>query len=292
MFLENKYHRWYDSIVSKGDDAAEYVERHHILPRSLKGSNERSNIIQLTARKHFLAHWLLTKFTTGKARQSMLHAFGAMSTLRERRCLSSWQYELARLAMRDARLGTTHTKEAKQKNREAHLGIEQSEKTRRKRGESLKGHVTREETRKKIGKAHEGRIASQEARENQSISQQKRFQETPMTDETKKRMRESHLGVPKPFLTCPHCGKVGGGGVMYKYHFDECTVAFPEKNHHLSKGALERVTKISRDRSNLTTEDIQNIRKDDRLQREIAKEYGVSRTLISLIQSRKRWADV
>lgn len=27
--------------------------------------------------------------------------------------------------------------------------------------------------------------------------------------------------VPKK-LTCPHCGKVGGGSVMYNHHFDNC----------------------------------------------------------------------
>lgn len=38
-----------------------YYEQHHIIPRCLHGSNEKCNLVLLTAREHFLAHWLLTK---------------------------------------------------------------------------------------------------------------------------------------------------------------------------------------------------------------------------------------
>lgn len=29
-------------------------------------------------------------------------------------------------------------------------------------------------------------------------------------------------GIPKPKHTCPHCGLVGGGPTMFRYHFDNC----------------------------------------------------------------------
>ena len=38
-----------------------YVERHHILPRSLGGSDEAENLIRLTPEDHFFAHLLLAK---------------------------------------------------------------------------------------------------------------------------------------------------------------------------------------------------------------------------------------
>jgi hypothetical protein len=38
-----------------------YTEIHHIQPRCLKGSNLPSNLIELSLREHFLAHWLLWK---------------------------------------------------------------------------------------------------------------------------------------------------------------------------------------------------------------------------------------
>ena len=61
-FLNNKYTKWYMSIVSKECDD-EYTERHHILPKCLFPQYARSkwNIIKLNARKHFIAHVLLYK---------------------------------------------------------------------------------------------------------------------------------------------------------------------------------------------------------------------------------------
>jgi hypothetical protein len=44
----------------KGD--GNYYEEHHIIPKSLGGSNDKDNLVLLTAREHFLAHYLLYKF--------------------------------------------------------------------------------------------------------------------------------------------------------------------------------------------------------------------------------------
>lgn len=38
-----------------------YHERHHIVPKSEGGSDDKSNIIRLTAREHYIAHLLLAK---------------------------------------------------------------------------------------------------------------------------------------------------------------------------------------------------------------------------------------
>ncbi len=38
-----------------------YTECHHILPRSLGGSDSKSNLVDLSAREHFICHLLLTK---------------------------------------------------------------------------------------------------------------------------------------------------------------------------------------------------------------------------------------
>lgn len=39
-----------------------YYEKHHIIPRSLGGSDECSNIVALTGREHYIAHLLLARF--------------------------------------------------------------------------------------------------------------------------------------------------------------------------------------------------------------------------------------
>ena len=65
------YNRIYISIVlrakSEEDNRRQskqvglYYERHHILPRSLGGLDKTDNLVYLTAREHFICHWLLVK---------------------------------------------------------------------------------------------------------------------------------------------------------------------------------------------------------------------------------------
>lgn len=38
-----------------------YIEKHHILPRCIGGSNYENNLVKLTAREHFIAHKLLVR---------------------------------------------------------------------------------------------------------------------------------------------------------------------------------------------------------------------------------------
>lgn len=94
-FLSNKYRRWYDALMERARHrhlAAGY-ERHHVVPRSLGGGNEKSNVVHLTHREHFLAHWLLTKFTEGRDRHLMMHAIHWMTC---RTGKTGWRYEVAR----------------------------------------------------------------------------------------------------------------------------------------------------------------------------------------------------
>jgi len=42
-------------------ELSEYTETHHIQPKCLKGTDDPGNLIKLTLREHFLAHWLLWK---------------------------------------------------------------------------------------------------------------------------------------------------------------------------------------------------------------------------------------
>jgi hypothetical protein len=104
IFINNKYTRWYYNIINRAQTRLLncYTERHHIIPKSLGGSNESSNLVSLTAREHFVCHMLLTKMVTGIQRQKMVHAWWAMATLKkdcqDRHRLNSFQYESVRRA--------------------------------------------------------------------------------------------------------------------------------------------------------------------------------------------------
>lgn len=100
MFLPNKYTRWYMQIVGRATSRKlkGYTEKHHIIPKSLGGSNAKDNIVSLTAREHFLCHWLLIKILTGKQKQKMSFALWTMirEAPKHQRHLTSAQYETAR----------------------------------------------------------------------------------------------------------------------------------------------------------------------------------------------------
>jgi hypothetical protein len=76
MFIDNKYSKCYYSIIEcrKKNSVTGYVERHHIVPKSLGGSNKKENIVALTAREHFICHRLLVKMTSGKDKMKMSFA--------------------------------------------------------------------------------------------------------------------------------------------------------------------------------------------------------------------------
>ena len=55
------YSRIYKELISSRRDSVPegYIERHHIVPRCMGGSNDSSNIVSLTAREHYISHKLL-----------------------------------------------------------------------------------------------------------------------------------------------------------------------------------------------------------------------------------------
>jgi len=78
--LTNKYSKLYFSITDRAKNRSLtcYTEKHHILPESLGGSNDKENLVDLTAREHFICHWLLIKMTEGEDRSKMLYALNRM----------------------------------------------------------------------------------------------------------------------------------------------------------------------------------------------------------------------
>lgn len=85
MFKENKYTNLYNKLIERSVERnwkkASGRERHHIIPQSLGGSNDKSNLTYLSAREHFICHWLLIKMTEGEARSKMLYALMGMRAM-------------------------------------------------------------------------------------------------------------------------------------------------------------------------------------------------------------------
>jgi len=78
--ITNKYSKLYYKITSNAKQRIieGYTELHHIIPQSMGGSNDKENLVELTAREHFICHWLLVKMTEGDDRSKMLYALKGM----------------------------------------------------------------------------------------------------------------------------------------------------------------------------------------------------------------------
>lgn len=86
-FIINKYYMWYSSLINKNLNTTfhgVYTEKHHILPKSLGGSDDKRNIIAVPAREHYILHRLLTKFTVGHDKAKMCFALHSFFHLKNR----------------------------------------------------------------------------------------------------------------------------------------------------------------------------------------------------------------
>lgn len=97
------YKKHYELLIetrkSRTMDNLEYYECHHIIPRSMGGSNDKDNLIYLTAREHFVAHWLLWRIHSNK---QMTFAFFSMCYMSKHKIIvSSRAYEESKLARRE-----------------------------------------------------------------------------------------------------------------------------------------------------------------------------------------------
>ena len=104
------YKRKYIEILKKSKDHYGEYENHHIIPRACNGSNNKSNIVCLTIREHYIAHLLLAFIYKGTIYESrMLKAisymkFGGSTSMRRKFSrFNSHLYE--QLAMKGRKTG-------------------------------------------------------------------------------------------------------------------------------------------------------------------------------------------
>ena len=170
MFKENKYSRCYYSIVNRAKSRIldGYTEIHHILPRSLGGTDDLENLVRLSAREHYICHLLLPKMTSGVPYQKMVYAYTIMSG---RRLYNSKKYNFYRTEYAkinsELRSGPGNGMFGSDRKGEKNtfFGRKHSEETKRKisakkKGVSIPMPPKSEEHKKKIGANQRARAKS------------------------------------------------------------------------------------------------------------------------------------
>lgn len=109
-----------------------------------------------------------------------------------------------------------HSEETKRKISEFHKTRIHTAEENEKISKTKRGKLKTADEKRKISETLKGRVFTEEHLENLRISRRKRVH----SEQTKINMSIS--AKKKPFLTCPHCGKSGKGGIMKRWHFDNC----------------------------------------------------------------------
>jgi hypothetical protein len=170
-----------------------YYERHHIVPRCLGGTNDKENLVLLTAKEHFIAHLLLTKiFTTKNEKIKMYWAFWNMCLTAKTngRFISASQYEHGKLLIKIK--GRVLTDAVKKKISLSHIGLKHTEESKQKISIANTGIKWDEKAKEKISLLRKGLAKSQEHKNRIGAAMKVAKKGSKHSDETKRRMSEAH----------------------------------------------------------------------------------------------------
>ena len=201
------YQKIYDQIIKRSQSETRvkgngtYYEQHHILPKCLGGCDNDDNKTLLTAREHFLCHWILHRLNPDNSK--LTHAFHMMCFAKGR--LQS-RYTPSSRAIKEAKDAHANCLRVSMRGEKNHMyGRKRPDVAQRnsilKKGvaSSLIG-TTRPnfigELHPRFGKQH--------------------------TSESKANMSASKRGISQPKIECPYCGKIGGNSNIKRYHFENC----------------------------------------------------------------------
>jgi len=167
------YQKIYNQIIARARTRKlnHYIERHHILPKCMGGSNDTDNLVELTAREHYIVHKLLVEIhpSNKKLRYALWGMSNQLTSSNNNRNynVTSREYERARILFSESMKGRKITwgdkisiaKKGKSTGK-------QSRETVDKRKETVKKNPYNhtEKAKKAISKANKGRAKDPEWR--------------------------------------------------------------------------------------------------------------------------------
>lgn len=205
------YQKHYDRLVqrskSRGLDKqalSYYTECHHITPKCMGGSNDKTNLVLLTAGEHYVAHQLLCKiYPDNKSLVFACHMMCQSPNGTDR--INNKKYKWFRERFIDA-------------VRSIHTGRKVSEETRQKMSRSAKGRIVKQSTKDKLSKLNKGKTCITDAG-RKAIS---RFHTGRIVTPETKLKQSNTMRAVNITVTCPFCNKQGKLTGMKSWHFEYC----------------------------------------------------------------------
>lgn len=230
LFIDNKYTKLYYSIINRAKTRCleGYKEKHHIIPKSLGGSNDKDNLVNLTAREHFLCHYLLTKMTTGQHKSKMVHAANMMLQISNDyqsryTQVNSKIFEQIKKEYSVIRRGVPASVESRRKNSESHKG--------RPATKGMTGKTHKKESKQKIAAANTGKTHSEDTK---NLLRQRTLDQisaadyiNPMTvDSVVEHHKQQCILRSSKKYQCVHCLLYFSKNTLARWHGDNCKLQF------------------------------------------------------------------
>ena len=165
------YERIYNQIIERAKNRilVGYKETHHIIPRCMGGTNEKDNLVDLTAREHFMCHLLLTRIhpTHKGLRLAIWNMCNTKRSYQGRYKPNGRLYEMIRTEYREHIKGENHPSYGRKNSDEVKQKMSEIAKERFKNNPgTFKGRTHSEETRKKLSDNMKGKAQSNHQKES------------------------------------------------------------------------------------------------------------------------------
>jgi hypothetical protein len=201
MFNNTEFTKKYYEIINAANNKAPgflsrkrakaiigYVERHHIIPKSLGGKDTIDNLVWLSANEHLEVHMLLPNMVDdNEQKRKMFAAAVRMCNPQSRTQKRIFNDDYSDIRTKSAKFHSDYMKKKNSGNKNPFYGKKHSK-----------------ESKARISLGGKGQKRSIETRTNLSIS------------------KLGDKNPAKKIITCPHCNKTGMAGGMRKHHFDHC----------------------------------------------------------------------
>jgi hypothetical protein len=215
------YQKIYERLTTKKNRVLSTKETHHIIPKSMGGTDDPDNLVDLTPREHYIAHKLLVKITQGEDRKRMAFALWRMTN--NGNLITARDYEFSRKmfvehmsTFRTGKKFSKHSDEARKKASLRAIG-EKNNMFGKNHTQEAKEKISQNRKGKTVGKNNPffGKTHSEEVKEILS-----------------KQMSERMKGVPKKKLPCTHCGGMFAPNMIKRFHNDNCKMKPITEQHN------------------------------------------------------------
>jgi hypothetical protein len=194
------------------------------------GGNEQENLVKLSARQHFLAHWLLYKIHRTYELATAWHKMCYVGRGQDERKVNSRLFARAKevrskiLSQRmsgsnNPFYGKRHDPETQERIRQKNIGKVLSSETRRKMSEKRKGVPKTEQHKQKIGRKGLVALTNRYTNEHIRIPKEDRDQYDPQVW-----VNQYVLFMERAVeITCPYCLMTKRDSSTFRrWHFENC----------------------------------------------------------------------